>query len=248
MRRNTVTLLLAVLLTLSGVGLLAAPALAHRDGCHRWHSCPSDTGSYSCGDAGYACRYPTYGESLRGQIPDPTYEDYGFTDRGAPDYEYGYSDACPAGGCSSGTTTGVSGTTASEDVLSDVEPGIAVREREKQSSDGSRSWLFWSLGVGAVWLITRGGKPRQRASTSRSTGPDAPDTRSAAPGPASSRGDARTNVSSECRTRLSNIGDPCPCGGRLVLRHRRSDGHSFLGCSRFSQGCRRTRTAHGLAD
>ena len=28
-------------------------ALAHRSGCHRWHSCPSDTGSYVCGDLGY---------------------------------------------------------------------------------------------------------------------------------------------------------------------------------------------------
>ena len=41
--------------------LVAAPLLlfaveeasAHRDGCHRWHSCPSDTGSYVCGDLGY---------------------------------------------------------------------------------------------------------------------------------------------------------------------------------------------------
>jgi hypothetical protein len=30
-----------------------ASAQAHRDGCHRWHSCPSDTGSYACGDLGY---------------------------------------------------------------------------------------------------------------------------------------------------------------------------------------------------
>ena len=29
-----------------------SPADAHRDGCHRWHSCPSDTGSYVCGDLG----------------------------------------------------------------------------------------------------------------------------------------------------------------------------------------------------
>lgn len=28
-------------------------AEAHRDGCHRWHSCPSDSGSYTCGDLGY---------------------------------------------------------------------------------------------------------------------------------------------------------------------------------------------------
>ncbi len=26
---------------------------AHRSGCHRWHSCPSDRGTYICGDLGY---------------------------------------------------------------------------------------------------------------------------------------------------------------------------------------------------
>lgn len=31
---------------------------AHRDGCHRWHSCPSDTGSYVCGDLGYDDQCP----------------------------------------------------------------------------------------------------------------------------------------------------------------------------------------------
>ncbi len=35
-------------------------SFAHRSGCHRWHSCPSDSGSYSCGDAGHPCLYPTY--------------------------------------------------------------------------------------------------------------------------------------------------------------------------------------------
>src|SRR5947208_670491 len=34
--------------------VVASPAEAHRDGCHRWHSCPSDTGSYVCGDLGYS--------------------------------------------------------------------------------------------------------------------------------------------------------------------------------------------------
>ena len=29
-------------------------ALAHQSGCHRWHSCLSDTGSYVCGDLGYS--------------------------------------------------------------------------------------------------------------------------------------------------------------------------------------------------
>ena len=28
---------------------------AHKSGCHRWHTCPSDTGSYVCGDTGHGC-------------------------------------------------------------------------------------------------------------------------------------------------------------------------------------------------
>jgi hypothetical protein len=37
---------------------------AHQSGCHRWHSCPSDTGSYECGDLGYDsyCDEETYYE------------------------------------------------------------------------------------------------------------------------------------------------------------------------------------------
>src|SRR4051812_33083480 len=54
--RRRVHVLLGALL-LSGLpvmsGAVTAPAAqAHQDGCHRWHSCPSDTGSYECGDLG----------------------------------------------------------------------------------------------------------------------------------------------------------------------------------------------------
>lgn len=28
-------------------------ASAHRSGCHAWHSCPSDHGTYECGDTGH---------------------------------------------------------------------------------------------------------------------------------------------------------------------------------------------------
>lgn len=38
---------------LAAAGVAPVAAHAHRDGCHRWHSCPSDTGSYVCGDLGY---------------------------------------------------------------------------------------------------------------------------------------------------------------------------------------------------
>ncbi len=38
--------------------LLAIPSYAHQSGCHRWHSCPSDSGSYVCGDWGYCSGCP----------------------------------------------------------------------------------------------------------------------------------------------------------------------------------------------
>jgi Protein of unknown function (DUF3761)/Bacterial SH3 domain len=38
---------IAALFTLLLVSVFALPADAHRSGCHRWHSCPSDTGSYT---------------------------------------------------------------------------------------------------------------------------------------------------------------------------------------------------------
>ncbi|MGI0041941.1 MAG: PEFG-CTERM sorting domain-containing protein, partial [Nitrosopumilaceae archaeon] len=33
-------------------------SFAHQSGCHRWHSCPSDSGSYVCGDLGYYSQCP----------------------------------------------------------------------------------------------------------------------------------------------------------------------------------------------
>lgn len=47
-----------ILLGVVALALPAAPAWAHRDGCHRWHSCPSDTGSYICGDLGHDSECP----------------------------------------------------------------------------------------------------------------------------------------------------------------------------------------------
>jgi hypothetical protein len=45
----------ALLLT---VAALALDAAAHPDGCHRWHSCPSDDNSYVCGDRGHCSECP----------------------------------------------------------------------------------------------------------------------------------------------------------------------------------------------
>lgn len=50
--------LAVVLVTVIGlipaIVLNAGVAQAHQDGCHRWHSCPSDSGSYVCGDTGHS--------------------------------------------------------------------------------------------------------------------------------------------------------------------------------------------------
>lgn len=49
-------LIAIILIALLGTATILVPTgnvSAHRDGCHRWHSCPSDSGSYVCGDLGY---------------------------------------------------------------------------------------------------------------------------------------------------------------------------------------------------
>jgi hypothetical protein len=50
---------------------------AHQDGCHRWHSCLSDTGNYVCGDLGYCSGCPNNQYCLGGNPraappPSPT--------------------------------------------------------------------------------------------------------------------------------------------------------------------------------
>ena len=51
-------------------------AFAHQSGCHRWHSCPSDSGSYTCGDKGHCNFCPDNqfceGGSPRKQTPGAT--------------------------------------------------------------------------------------------------------------------------------------------------------------------------------
>ena len=47
-------LVLALIVTL----VLVTSVDAHRSGCHRWHSCPSDRGTYVCGDLGHCSQCP----------------------------------------------------------------------------------------------------------------------------------------------------------------------------------------------
>jgi len=62
-------------------------SFAHRSGCHRWHSCPSDTGSYTQGDAGYISQYPTYKDGVTTYPDNPFYRlEYGGTKYITPEY------------------------------------------------------------------------------------------------------------------------------------------------------------------
>ncbi len=62
------TFLLVLILSFFSTSL----AEAHRSGCHRWHSCPSDSGSYTCGDTGRCSGCPDnqYCESRRPRLRD----------------------------------------------------------------------------------------------------------------------------------------------------------------------------------
>jgi hypothetical protein len=46
-------LILVCMIFLVLLSVVPMDSSGHRSGCHRWHSCPSDTGSYECGDMGH---------------------------------------------------------------------------------------------------------------------------------------------------------------------------------------------------
>ena len=61
-------ILIGLLSLFLAFGTLVSNGQAHRSGCHRWHSCPSDSGSYVCGDLGYN----TFCPNSEAAIPTPT--------------------------------------------------------------------------------------------------------------------------------------------------------------------------------
>src|SRR5687768_14240071 len=64
-----IILLVTILISIVIFPIFPLESFAHRDGCHRWHSCPSDTGSYVCGDLGY---YAYCGTPSVPTFPTPT--------------------------------------------------------------------------------------------------------------------------------------------------------------------------------
>lgn len=79
--KKTTLILIALALIIPSI------SFAHRSGCHRWHSCPSDTGSYVQGDAGYISQYPTYKDGVTTYPDNPFYRtEYGGTKYVTPGY------------------------------------------------------------------------------------------------------------------------------------------------------------------
>ena|SRR2546427_7306788 len=72
-------LLLAVGLLVFAL-VLSSESWAHRSGCHRWHSCPSDRGTYTCGDLGHCSGCPNNQYCLAGQPRPASAEERGPND------------------------------------------------------------------------------------------------------------------------------------------------------------------------
>lgn len=65
MQHRSILIIPACLLWLC---LNLSPLAAHRDACHSRHSCPSDHGSYVCGDTGICSECPDNAYCLDGQL------------------------------------------------------------------------------------------------------------------------------------------------------------------------------------
>lgn len=108
-------------MALTSTVIFSAPQVsAHRSGCHRWHSCPTDSGSYTCGDTGYTsgCGGSTY----TAPAPLVNYAHQGYTN-GTSNAERDTSSIeafARISGTTSGTTDGSLGTYRSPSPKSDL--------------------------------------------------------------------------------------------------------------------------------
>lgn len=120
--------MVALLVAAAALGVGASPAAAHRDGCHRWHSCPSDTGSYVCGDLGYfsECGYTSLPGSGTGTGSG---SDSG-SDPGA-DTEVVLDDEAPERPATRGADAGAGGRVG---VVVSAEKGARIEVRDEADS------------------------------------------------------------------------------------------------------------------
>jgi endonuclease YncB( thermonuclease family) len=125
---------------------------AHRSECHRWHSCESDRGTYTCGDLGYCsgCLNNQYCEN--GQVRRATQKELPAAPQTQPTEQF------------SGNVVGV----ADGDTISVMHNGKAVKVRlqgidcpEKRQAYGARAKQFTSQRVfGQVVTVIVSGTDR----------------------------------------------------------------------------------------
>jgi endonuclease YncB( thermonuclease family) len=125
---------------------------AHRSECHRWHSCESDRGTYTCGDLGYCsgCLNNQYCEN--GQVRRATQKELPAAPQTQPAEQF------------SGNVVGV----ADGDTISVMHNGKAVKVRlqgidcpEKRQAYGARAKQFTSQRVfGQVVTVIVSGTDR----------------------------------------------------------------------------------------
>ena len=132
--KNKEHLVLAAIVVLTASLLLLGinhDSFAHQSGCHRWHSCPSDHGTYECGDIGYCS-----------QCPDNDY-----CENGAPRSSSGSSST---GSSSTGSSSTGSSSTGSS---SPSSSGFGYSRSAVSSSENQiPSWIrsnadWWSKGM-----------------------------------------------------------------------------------------------------
>ena len=126
------------------------PAVAHRDGCHAAHSCPSDTGSYVCGDTGNYSECPVTTETT---VPD--------VDTTVPDVDYDAPAMPRLGKAAAGAKGAVKFT-----IVAERRSKIAVTENGKTvaraTGTGSRQTIRFSARTGSHSYRGHRDRPRRQ--------------------------------------------------------------------------------------
>ncbi|MEB3966518.1 hypothetical protein OKJ48_40765 [Streptomyces kunmingensis] len=148
----------------AGLFVSAPSATAHRDGCHRWHSCPSDTGSYVCGDLGY------FSECGYDSLPDAGTDDDAGADPGTDDDAGAGSDA----GSGTDDDAGVDGGTGSG-----TEDGAGAYDGQEAAEDyespEAPSAVKPGTGAGGKVTVTAKAESGSRIEVREVTDPDYPE-------------------------------------------------------------------------
>ena len=162
-RQRITAVLFAVAVMLVGG---AMPAVAHRDGCHRWHSCPSDSGSYVCGDLGYTSQCPGTTETT---VPD--------VDTSVPDVDYDAPAVPRLGKAAAGAKGAVKFT-----IVAERRSKVAVTEDGKTvaraTGTGSKQTIRFSARTGnhsyVVTATDRAGNTSEEGALQLDVDADAP--------------------------------------------------------------------------